>query len=100
MAEKELKRIGNILGGHLLPFTKEMAEHFGIPLWQAATKYCAEIEYAENKEIRIRLVEMDEHQFFDHQVKKRPADFNSLPADVQWEIDKKLGILDYAGKNS
>ena len=29
---------------------------------------------------------------------QRPADYNSLSAAEQWEIDKELGILDWDGK--
>lgn len=29
----------------------------------------------------------------------RPRDYFRLPAARQWEIDKKLGILDWAGGN-
>lgn len=32
------------------------------------------------------------------QAKKRPAEYYSLPAAVQWEVDKQLGILDWDGK--
>lgn len=32
------------------------------------------------------------------QAKKRPADYASLSSQDQWEIDKKLGILDWTGQ--
>jgi len=30
---------------------------------------------------------------------KRPKNFFKLPADERWAIDKKLGILDWEGKD-
>jgi hypothetical protein len=31
-------------------------------------------------------------------VKMRPTNFESLSAEEQWQIDKRLGILDYDGR--
>jgi len=34
-----------------------------------------------------------------HQSFKRPKNFFKLPPREQWEIDKRLGILDWDGRN-
>jgi hypothetical protein len=33
------------------------------------------------------------------QAQKRPADFDNLPPEKQWAIDKELGILDWDGSD-
>jgi hypothetical protein len=39
---------------------------------------------------------MTEDQMFEISF-ERPSDFFKLPPHVQWEIDKRLGILDWFG---
>jgi len=33
------------------------------------------------------------------QAKKRPSNYEKLSAEDQWEIDKRLGILDWNGED-
>lgn len=37
----------------------------------------------------------DKQAWYREQAKKRPSNFEKLPAAEQWEIDKQLGILDW-----
>jgi hypothetical protein len=41
---------------------------------------------------------MSEREMFEKSF-ERPSDFFKLDESVQWEIDKKLGILDWTGKD-
>jgi hypothetical protein len=41
------------------------------------------------------LTRKQRHQQMREKAKERPSNYNSLPANEQWSIDKRLGILDY-----
>lgn len=41
---------------------------------------------------------MTERQMFEQSF-KRPGDFFKLSPEEQWEIDKRLGLLDWKGNN-
>jgi len=40
---------------------------------------------------------MNERQMFERSF-QRPSNYFKLPASVQWDIDKSLGILDWMGE--
>lgn len=41
---------------------------------------------------------MTEREMFEKSF-ERPKNFCKLPLETQWEIDKKLGILDWSGED-
>lgn len=67
-------------------------------VWRTKAAYVIYIQDGTN----VYNLPADQHpqhkSFGARQAALRPADYEQLPQDEQWAIDKKLGILDWNGK--